>query len=143
MAVATNEGKVTLGMKNILILQYLYKVKRKFSLAKISARDQELVDKYQNEEVSITIMGHSLAAALATLNAMDIANNGFNKPKNNPNKAFNVTIFSAVSLLVPFAPGIYFHMGQELGIDITKSPYLKWNINPHNLKAYQHGIAGC
>ncbi|MBA0599021.1 hypothetical protein Gorai_005260 [Gossypium raimondii] len=131
------------------------------------------MDKYQNEEVSITIMGHSLGAALATLNAMDIANNGFNKPTNNPNKAFKVTFFSAVSplvgnlvlkrifdglknlhllriinfidpiLKVPFAPGIYFHVGQELGIDTTKSPYLKWNINPHNLEAYQHGIAGC
>ncbi|MBA0569624.1 hypothetical protein Golob_003343 [Gossypium lobatum] len=123
MAVATNKGKVTLGRKNIL----------------------ELVYKYQNEEVSITITGHSLAAALATLNAMDIANNVlkgiFDRLKNL--HLLRIVNFIDPILKVPFAPGIYFHMGQELGIDITKSPYLKWNINPHNLKAYQYGIAGC
>ncbi|XWS12547.1 hypothetical protein CRYUN_Cryun37aG0098800 [Craigia yunnanensis] len=146
--------------------------------AKISARDQvrkavqELVDKYQNEDVSITVTGHSLGAALATLNAMDIAANGWNKPTGNSNKAFMVTAFPAASprvgnlvfkgifdglkdlhLLrivnstdpvpkVPFLPGIYTHVGEELGIDTTKSPYLKSNISPHNLEGYEHGIAG-
>ncbi|XVE88176.1 hypothetical protein DITRI_Ditri19aG0047500 [Diplodiscus trichospermus] len=146
--------------------------------AKTSARDQvrkaiqELVDKYQHEEISITVTGHSLGAALATLNAMDIAANGWNKPTGDSSKAFMVTAFPSASprvgnlffkgvfdglkdlhLLrivnstdpvpkVPFLPGIYTHVGEELGIDTTKSPYLKSDISPHNLEAYQHGIAG-
>ncbi|XVF57440.1 hypothetical protein PTKIN_Ptkin06aG0205500 [Pterospermum kingtungense] len=145
---------------------------------KISAREQvrkavqELVDKYQDEEVSITVTGHSLGAALATLNAMDIAANGWNKPTGNTNKTFMVTAFPCASprvgnlvfkgifdglkdlhLLrivnsndivpkVPFLPGIYTHVGEELGIDTTKSPYLKPDISAHNLEAYEHGIAG-
>ncbi|XVF27523.1 hypothetical protein REPUB_Repub14bG0115100 [Reevesia pubescens] len=150
--------------------------------AKSSARDQatkavqKLVDQYQNEEVSITVTGHSLGAALATLNAMDIAHNGFNKPTLYPNKSFMVTAFPSgcprVGNLVfkeifdglkdlhllrianstdpipklPFLPGIYTHVGEELGIDTTKSPYLKMsmkiNMNAHNLECYEHGVAG-
>ncbi|XP_039021251.1 phospholipase A1-IIgamma-like [Hibiscus syriacus] len=146
--------------------------------AETSAREQvckvlqQLITMYQNEEVSITVTGHSLGAALATLNAMDIAHNGFNKPAGNPNKAFVVTAFPIASPRIgnmffsgvcdklenfrilrivnstdhvpklPFLPGIYFHVGKELGLDATKSPYLKWNISAHNLEAYQHAIAG-
>ncbi|XP_065877121.1 phospholipase A1-II 1-like [Euphorbia lathyris] len=67
-----------------------------------SAREQVLaavrkhVDHYGklNESVSITVAGHSLGAAIATLNSMDIVSNGYNKPTgSSSDKIFPVTAF--------------------------------------------------
>ncbi|XP_065868963.1 phospholipase A1-II 1-like [Euphorbia lathyris] len=138
VAVATDEGKLVLGRRDILIcwrgtrlpIEWLkninfcqtsapevfpgnnakvhqgflnvYTDKSANSVySKTSAREQvlavvrRLVDKYSalNEDVSITVVGHSLGGALATLNAMDIVFNGYNKPSGSTSVVYPVTAF--------------------------------------------------
>ncbi|KAJ8547281.1 hypothetical protein K7X08_010867 [Anisodus acutangulus] len=75
------------------------------NLCKFSAREQvlaevkRLIDRYSDEEISITITGHSLRSGLAILNAYDIAEIGLEAQT------------GTLSLFVS-----YLSQGQELGI---------------------------
>nr|GME20483.1 phospholipase A1-II 4-like [Ipomoea batatas] len=125
VAVATDEGKVALGRRDIVVVWRgtirfseaitditvtfvnaplifgqnsdplvhrgfydMYTISTQDSLLNgLSARDQireevaRLVELYKDEEVSITVAGHSLGSSLATLNATDLAVNPINNNK--------------------------------------------------------------
>ncbi|KAG8386996.1 hypothetical protein BUALT_Bualt03G0206600 [Buddleja alternifolia] len=140
---------------------------------KTSARDQVIsevkrqVEQYKNETISITITGHSLGAALSTLNAADIVANDYNKPKDQPKKQCPVTVFNFGSprvgdsnfkdilqsmkdlrvLSVHNVPDIvtrlppvgYSNVGVELHVDSSDSPFL---ISPGNISTWHDLEAG-
>ncbi|KAK7362737.1 hypothetical protein VNO77_04858 [Canavalia gladiata] len=130
---------------------------------------RRLVEEYKNEEISISVTGHSLGAALATINAVDIVSQRLNIPKDQPQKACPVTTFTYAcprlgnssfrkicngykdlralrvrneSDIVPKSPLGFSGVGEELVIDTSKSKFLKSGISAHNLEVYLHGIAG-
>ncbi|KAL1547445.1 Phospholipase A1-Igamma3, chloroplastic [Salvia divinorum] len=160
-----------------------------------SAREQVLAElrriihRFRGEDLSITITGHSLGAALALLSAYDVAEVKLNTPLGG---SIPITVFSfagprvgnlkfkercdelGIKVLrvvnvhdrVPTVPGIitnekfqyqkyledamsfpwsYAHVGVELGLDHTHSPYLKKTKDlrcAHNLEAHLHLLDG-
>ncbi|KAK9273255.1 hypothetical protein L1049_018062 [Liquidambar formosana] len=164
-----------------------------------SAREQvlaeikRLIERYKGEEISITVTGHSLGAALAVLTAYDIAEMKLNTMNGGDCGAkIPITVFSfsgprvgnlkfkerceelGVKVLrvinvhdkVPTVPGIfanekfqyqkyieetisfpwsYAHVGVELPLDHTHSPFLKATNDlgcAHNLEAHLHLVDG-
>ncbi|KAK1290047.1 Phospholipase A1-IIdelta [Acorus calamus] len=147
----------------------------KSPFTKKSVRDQlltkikELVELYKDENLSITLTGHSLGACLAVLSAFDIVENGVNKAQfpvcavvfgcpQVGNAAFKERVKRHQNLrvihvrneidVIPRYPSEllgYKDTGTELVIDTRKSPYLKDSKNPsdwHNLQAMLHVVAG-
>ncbi|XP_057976167.1 phospholipase A1-II 1-like [Malania oleifera] len=137
----------------------------------VLAQVRKLVDTYKEEEISITVAGYSMGAALATLSAADITVNGYNKPTNGTSSC-PVTVFAFASPRVgdggfrqvvadhgsdlhvlrirnvkdpvPDTPYFgYADVGKELVVDACRSPYYKQSSNQyHDLEVYLHGVAG-
>ncbi|CBI16352.3 unnamed protein product, partial [Vitis vinifera] len=109
-----------------------------------SAREQvlaeikRLVERYKDEEISITITGHSLGAALALLSAYDIAEMNLNVR----NKSRIPISYIEETISFPWS---YAHVGVELALDHTHSPFLKPTNDlgcAHNLEAHLHLVDG-
>ncbi|KAF0920661.1 hypothetical protein E2562_036150 [Oryza meyeriana var. granulata] len=128
--------------------------------SKLSAREQisdeitRLMVKYKDEDTSITVVGHSLGAAVATLNAADIVSNGLNRHgADDQHRACPVTavafacprvgdagfkklfdelpglrllrVCNSPDVVPKYPPMAYADVGVELPVDTGRSPYLK------------------
>lgn len=71
-----------------------------FSIFQALAALKEALDEYKGEEISITVTGHSMGAAMATLNATDIVHNGYNTLTDQPDKVIPVTAIVFASPLL-------------------------------------------
>jgi hypothetical protein len=122
---------------------------------------RRLMELYKDEETSITVTGHSLGAALATLNAVDMAANGVNNSSSNKPpcpvtafvfacprvgnsffktayrsfrehlKSLHIMNFGDVVPTVPVLPYVDVHV--QLPINTGRSPYIRWPMRPRPL----------
>ena len=116
---------------------------------------------HKDEVTSITVVGHSLGASLATLNAVDLAANGVNAPADSSQPPCPVTAFVYASPrvgdgnfksafasfpdlralhvknagdLVPVVPPLaYVDVAVVLPVDTRRSPYLRLPGTPQTL----------
>ncbi|XP_047318108.1 phospholipase A1-IIgamma-like [Impatiens glandulifera] len=140
------------------------------TFSKTSARDQvleevnRLVNKYKNEEISVTVTGHSLGAAIATLNAIDIAKNIFNgsttsplvtafpfasphvgdwKLSNSASTLANLHVLRIENIpdVVPDIPRLgYANVGEVLIFDARKSKFVKYLYEFFSSVAMAHSL---
>ncbi|KAE8700534.1 Phospholipase A1-IIgamma [Hibiscus syriacus] len=122
---------------------------------KTSARDQvlnevmRLVEQYKNEEISITVTGHSLGQASPVtfflFASPRVGDSGFKTKVTGLSDLRALRIRNAVDV-VPNYPLIgYWEVGEEVTIDSRKSKYLRGSgkcLNWHDLEGYLHGVAG-
>ncbi|GLJ18757.1 hypothetical protein SUGI_0334970 [Cryptomeria japonica] len=103
-----------------------------------SAREQllseisRLVKKYKGEELSITITGHSMGSALATLCAYDIAELGINRPEYTSSSSFPITVYSFAGPRVGNAA--FKERCEELGLKILRV------VNVHDVVTKLPGV---
>ncbi|XP_062196503.1 phospholipase A1-Ibeta2, chloroplastic-like [Phragmites australis] len=131
---------------------------------------RRLLNKYKGEEVSVTVTGHSLGAALAVLIADELAGGvagraqapvavfSFGGPRVG-NRAFAerveargarvLRLVNAHDVVPRFPPGLplpgYADVGRELRLDSRASPYLRPDADAaccHDLEAYIHLVDG-
>ncbi|XP_062190946.1 phospholipase A1-Ibeta2, chloroplastic-like [Phragmites australis] len=127
---------------------------------------RRLLNKYKGEELSITVTGHSLGAALAVLIADELAGRAqapvavfsFGGPRVG-NRAFAerveargarvLRLVNAHDVVPRFPPGLplpgYADVGRELRLDSRASPYLRPDADAaccHDLEAYIHLVDG-
>ncbi|KAL6658870.1 hypothetical protein ACP70R_002910 [Stipagrostis hirtigluma subsp. patula] len=163
-AAASPDAKVECGFWN------LYKTAgdRSPSLSEMVVSEvRRLLDKYKGEELSITVTGHSLGAALAVLIADELAGAdvpapvavfSFGGPRVG-NRAFAarveargarvLRVVNAHDVVPRFPPGLplpgYADVGRELRLDSRASPYLRPDADAaccHDLEAYIHLVDG-
>ena len=162
-----SKAKVECGFWNI----YKTAGERSPSLSEMVVSEvRRLLDQYKGEEVSITVTGHSLGAALAVLIADELAGGvarrakapvavfSFGGPRVG-NRAFAarveargarvLRVVNAHDVVPRFPPSLplpgYADVGRELRLDSRASPFLRPDADAaccHDLEAYIHLVDG-
>ncbi|CAO2199960.1 unnamed protein product [Urochloa humidicola] len=159
---SSDNAKVECGFWNI----YKTRGEKSPSLSQtVVSEIRRLLDLYKNEEVSITVTGHSLGAALAVLIADELAGgvaastpvavfsfggprvgNGAFASRVEARGARVLRVVNAHDVVPRFLPGwCYADVGPELRLDSRASPFLRPDADAaccHDLEAYIHLVDG-